>query len=282
MSYYLVVLKQTFANSSKWLWFTYSLLVVEFAISSSVPWVLGKTIDSAIQQQYGMFWTYVACSVGGLFIGVLRRRIDTRIFLKTWKYLTIYTITSLFERNVPISKITARTNNVKMFTDFYEHIVPQIIKSSVYIVIASIVLFKTMGFYASIILCIMLVSLLASKWFAEKIELVIAQNQHAHELKEHYVLEKDLEKVKDSYNEINCLLIKKSDWDAVNWGVVDVCCIICELIAICILVNSTPTIGQITSTLMYVNSLCGYFSSFSYYFTYLKELKVAKESIDKD
>lgn len=274
------MLRQIFVESKRWMWLTYFLLVLEFAAASAIPWLLGKTIDSMIQQEYKMFALYVLCSIGGLFVGVARRRIDTRVFAKIWKQLTVQATNELFERDVPVSKITARTNNIKKFTDFYEYIVPQIIKSVVYIIMALVVLASNIGTHSLIIFGIMGFSVIVSKWFAEKTEKVIQQSQHAFELKEHYVLEKNASGMEDSFNNIHNLLVKRSDWEAANWGVVDVCCILCELFAICVLVNSSSTVGEITSSLLYVNSLCGYFSVFSYILTYLKELKVAKEYLN--
>ena len=72
------------------------------------------------------------------------------------------------------------------------------------------------------------------------------------------------------------LNIKFSDIQASNWGVVDICCIICELIAIYILTIAVkPTMGEIMASLSYVHSLCGYFQVFPSVIEQLKQLKVA-------
>lgn len=276
------MIKQILLRAQKNLWVTYVLLVVEFIFAAILPWLLGKAIDSGLKHHHEMLGVYVACAFVGLVVGFTRRRFDTRVFSKICSELSIQTMTSLFDRKVPVSKITARTNNVKKFTDFFEHFVPQFVRSVIYIITAFCILYSTMGLWSFVILFIMFGSLGASFVFANKIEKVIHEDQKTNEIREHFILEKQPSRVELCYIVLQKLLVKRSDLEAMNWGVVDVCCIACELIAIIILINSVSTAGEITSTLMYVNSLCGYFSSFSYSFMYMKELKVAKEFIEKD
>ena len=94
-----------------------------------------------------MLSVYICCSLFGLIIGIIRRRFDTRVFANICKELSIDVTKDLFQRKILTSKITARVNNIKKFTNFFEQYLPYLVKSFIYIIIASSILFCRKSHY---------------------------------------------------------------------------------------------------------------------------------------
>lgn len=263
--------------------FNYLLLVIEFVCASLIPWLLGKTIDSLLAGSYLMFGIYISCTLINLIVGVSRRALDTRIFAVINNNLCLQTISRLFEKNIDSNKISARINNISKFTNFYESFAPQFVKSSIQMIVAFVILNSNIQKFSFVVLLIMCLTLLASYIVAEKTEVLMVNIQAEEELRQHYLFaERDVDKLTDVHNNLGKFYINKSDLDAANWGFFDVCYYACEILVLYILIQNNHTVGEITSSLLYVNSFCTHFSMFTYAFAYFKELKVAEDFLKKE
>jgi hypothetical protein len=241
-----------------------------------MPWMLGKSIDSLLNGQYLFFVFYISCTLVNLFVGVTRRAFDTRIFSRINNNLCLDVISKSFKKDIDSNKISARINNISKFTNFYEHFAPQLIKSSIQMIVAFIILNSNINKWSFLVLLIMGFTLLASYLVCEKTEALMINIQNEEELRQHYLFnEKDVEKLETTHNNLGTFFIKKSDLDAINWGFFDVCYYSCEILVLYILIKSNHTVGEITSSLLYVNSFCSHFSMLTHAFAYFKELKVA-------
>lgn len=276
------MLTDVLKSFKKEIWLNYVLLIVEFVCASSMPWLLGKSIDSLIKNEYQMFGIYISCTMLNLFVGVTRRSLDTRIFAKIGNDLCLKTIEKLFEKNIDSNKISARINNVGKFTNFYEHFLPQLVKSTVQMVIAFCVLYSNVQNYSFLVCVIMGFTLISSYYVAQKTEVMMTKILHEEEERQHYLFEeRSLEALQEKHYNIGELSIKKSDLDAINWGFFDICYYACEIMVLYMLIKNNHTVGEITSSLLYVNSFCSHFSMFAYAFSYFKDLKVAKDFLEE-
>lgn len=261
---------------------TYILLILEFVCQSISPYLLGKAIDFLLQKQNNMFFLYILCSAIGLMTGVLRRIYDTKVFTGILRDTSIDLTQEMIEKDIEPTKITVRIDRLASLTDFFEYHLPQYIKSFVQIIVAAVVLFTNMHHFIWIIALIMTVSLLCSHYYASvKTSKILNNIQKQDEIKLHNIVNKQpLDKIKDNFFNIQKLHVEKSNVDAINWGVFDVCFILCELIAIYVLTNNLyATVGQITSSLMYINNFTSHFSVFTHAFVRIKELKVTENFI---
>lgn len=276
------MLKQIFKESKQSVALPYTLLFMEFTATSTIPWLLGKSIDNLLQNNYSFFLIYIACLLLGLLIGTLRRNIDTKVFTNIWKKLTLNSLRSQTEKNIPTPKIIARIKNIERFTNFYENMIPYTVKCIVHSTISFTVLFNTVGPLSFIILLTMLLSLLASQHFSQKIETTAKQLQQTDEQINSSIFSKELSNIEEVYQQKYNLIVKTSNLEAFNWATIDTASVICEVLAIFMLIKCSSTTGQITAALIYVNSLCGNFSCYSSLFIQLKELKVAKQTLENE
>lgn len=266
------------------LWYTYILLVFEFTCQSITPWLLGKAIDSLLQKQNEMFFLYVLCCITGLIVGTSRRIYDTKVFTGILRDTSIDVTKDMFERDIEPSKIPVRISRLARFTEFFEYNLPQYVKSFVQIIVSSIVLFSNIHHFIWIIALIMSVSLLCSYHASQKSCNILKQLQTQDEIKQTSIINKrPLEEINESFFKIQKFHVNKSNIDALNWSVYDVCCILCELLALYVLASSPQTTaGQITASLMYISSFTGHFSVFTYAFVAIKELKVTEASLEQE
>jgi len=276
----LLKVSQYFKNQ---LWLTYALLVFEFTCQALSPWLLGQAIDALIKGEKESFFLYIVCSIFGLIVGVTRRLYDTRVFSGILRDVSVDTICRMLVSNICPTKISVRVNRISKFTSFYEFNLPQYFKSAIQIMVASCILFLNLHYFTCIIAFIMTISLICSYKISQKIEKVAQEMQKEDEIKQENLINKaDFSKTKQSIFDLQKLEVKRSDLDAVSWGIFDICFILCELITIYILATKNVTVGQITSSLMYVNTFTGHFSVFAHAFTTFKDLKVAGTSLEQD
>lgn len=263
------------------LWLTYTLLIFEFTCQSMSPYLLGKAIDFLLQKQNNMFFLYILCSIIGLLVGVSRRIYDTKVFTGILRDTSVELTREMFNQNIEPTKITVRVDRLGTLVDFFEYQLPQYVKSFVQIIVSAVVLFSNIHHFIWVITLIMTVSLFCSHYAAEKTSKYLQLIQKQDEIKLHNLInKKSLDEIKGNFSTLQKLHVNKSNIDAVNWGIFDVCFILCELLAIYILTNTVQaTVGQITSSLMYINTFTMHFSVFTHALVRIKELKVTENFI---
>ena len=263
------------------LWVTYTLLIFEFTCQSISPYLLGKAIDFLLQKQNNMFFLYMLCSIISLVVGVLRRIYDTKVFTGILRDTSIELTREMFDQNIEPTKITVRVDRLGTLVDFFEYQIPQYVKSFVQIIVSAVVLFSNIHHFIWVITLIMTISLFCSHHAAEKTSKLLQFIQKQDEIKLHNIVNNNpLDEIKDNFFTLQKLHVNKSNIDAVNWGIFDVCFILCELLAIYILTHTIQaTVGQITSSLMYINTFTMHFSVFTHALVRIKELKVTENFI---
>lgn len=268
------ILKNILLKAKKWMLFIYLLLVVEYILYAIMPWMLGKSIDSLLVGEIVYFMLYAILSVSGLLIGFIRRRLDTRIFSRILLRETLAFFNSMIGR-IDASKMLTRLDKIRLFTDFTENFLPGLFKAIFYIVVSSIFLFYAMGIWTCLILALMIASTISSFYLTKKIEAKIELAQEQEEAKNHSMVLGNVRSVKRSMFKLQRIGVAYSDLQALNWGIVDMCCIGCQLIAIMVLVSLKLTIGDITASLAYVGSLCMHFQVFPQSLEMVRHLNVA-------
>lgn len=115
----------------------------------------------------------------------------------------------------------------------------------------------------------------------KKIERKIQQAQEQEESKNQSMVTGNSRQAKKSMYKLQRIGVAYSDLQALNWGIVDMCCITCQLISIIVLVNLNLTIGDITASLAYVGSLCMHFQAFPQSLEMIRHLNVASSFLQK-
>jgi ABC-type multidrug transport system fused ATPase/permease subunit len=274
------MLKQVLYKARGWCPFIYCLLFIEFLLQSLTPWLLGKALDELINGQVQNFILYIGCSVVGLIVGIIRRRIDTRVFSKITLKETLTYLSKKY-KTVSTPSLIVRLSKIPLFIQFIEYTLPNILRSVIYIIVSIIFLSLTISYWVIIIIFLMSLTLFTSTFLTLKMEKIIHTTQEVEEAKIQNLTAGNLHETKKAYFTCQALDVKYSDLQAYNWGIVDVCCIGCEVVAVLVLVSLGSTPGSIIASLTYVYNLCGHFQIFPSILEQSKHLKVASTFLQK-
>lgn len=243
------LLKEIF-NENKWgIIFTYCLTISEIILESCIPYMLGLSIDDLLCKKYFSLAYFIIPFLLVVIIGTFRRKYDTRVFSTIYKNKATKTIAQLKKIQLDKKKISIRYGLVGVYSDFFEHTLPNTVKIVLCIIISLIMI--------AFIQISLLIALLP---FLIIIFLVHRNYGHSTQ-KVEYSLQKTREDISHSLiDDMDCgelleqqknLFIHKSDLEATNFFVSDSLALIAQVICILIITSSGITIGEITSVFMY-------------------------------
>lgn len=243
------MLKEIFQENKWGIIFTYFLTICEVSLESSIPYLLGITIDKLLVQKY----EYIACFAipftARILIGTFRRSYDTRVFSNIYKNKAIRTINNLKNTNLDKKRISIRYGLVGLYSDFFEHTLPNMVRIVIYIIISLLLIA-----FIKFTLLMALIPFLILMFFVHK-------NYGNNTKKVEYLLQKSREDISHALiDDLDCdnllenqkdLFIRKSDLEAENFFKSDTLALFVEIICILIVTTSGMSIGEITSVVMY-------------------------------
>lgn len=251
--------------------FIYSLLIIQYAIFSIIPFLLGKAIDSLINSSHQDLYLFLIAEISALLLGFFLKRYDTKVFMKIFCDKAIKAVQILRDKNILSSKIAARYQLVGYYSDFYEYSLPQIINASIAATTAIIMLFITDYKIGIMAITLFPIMILVNKIYSFKTQKVDLDIQHNKENINHALME-NLE-YKNIMQEMSNNYIKKSNLDAANFFFNDSISITIHTCTMLILVSTQPSVGAITSTLLYVDKLCGTTFNIFYFFMFMRSIE---------
>ena len=276
------MLKDIFKDHKAWIIFTYSITVLEFALFAFLPYLLGKAIDSLLADNTEDFVFYIGCSVAGLIVGFVRRRMDTRVFMSIWRIKAIDTINSLIGRGVPTAKLFSRSQLVKRYPDFFEFTIPLMVSATMEIAIASVMICLVV-FWTGLIVTGLAILAVASSWlFSLLIRRIENRMQLIRERRDKALSERNMAAVEEEYVHLTKDWIKYSDLDAYCWGVCDLLGIVATVFLTLAVVEADASIGMILASVTYCVKMFERSGFMAYFFNHIQELAVFKEFLEGD
>jgi hypothetical protein len=249
----------------------YFLLVIQYCLFSLIPFLLGKAIDGLLQNQNTNFYYFLLVEIIALLIGFFLKRYDTKVFMKIFSEKAIKAIQMLRDKNVIPSTIATRYGLVGYYSDFFEFSVPQILQAIINSTTALSMLFLTdykIGLIASILFTFMIINNIKISYKTQKVDLDI---QHTKETITHSLMEN--QEYRNNLTSLGNLYIRKSNLDATNFFFNDGLSIIMHISVLLMLVFTQPSIGAITSTLMYVDKIYGTTFNIFYFFMFMRGIE---------
>jgi hypothetical protein len=236
-----------------------------------MPYLLGKAIDYLLKKNSTGLVTLLIAEIAALLLGFFLKRYDTKVFMKIFCDKAIKAVQILRDKNILPSKIAARYQLVGFYSDFFEYSLPQIINSFIGAGTALTMLYITdhkIGLIASILFFLMILVNKIYSFKTQKIDLDIQNNK---ENVNHTLIE-NLE-YKPHLINLSANYVKKSNLDAANFFFNDSLSIIMHVSIMMILVYTNPTVGAITSTLLYVDKLYGVTYNIFYFFMFMRSIE---------
>lgn len=251
--------------------FIYSLLIVQYILFSIMPYLLGKAIDGLlVKDNFGLL-CLLAAEITALLLGFFLKRFDTKVFMKIFCDKAIKAVQILRDKNMIPAKIVARYQLVGYYSDFFEYSLPQIINSFIGAGTALTMLYITdykIGMIASVLFFCMIVVNKVYSFKTQKVDLNIQSDKENinHSLMENIEYQKHLIDLSANY-------VRKSNLDAANFFFNDSLSIIMHVATMLILVYTNPSVGAITSTLLYVDKLYGVTYNIFYFFMFIRGIE---------
>lgn len=251
--------------------FIYIILIVQYCLFSTIPFLLGKAIDGLLQSENTNFYYFLIAEISVLFIGFFLKRYDTKVFMKIFSEKAIKAIQILRDKNIMPAKIATRYQLAGFYSDFFEFSLPQILQAIINATAALTMLFITdyrIGIIASILYAFMILNNFKISLKTQQVDLDI---QHTKESITHSLMEN--QEYKNDLTFLGHLYVKKSNLDAANFFLNDGLSITMHICVLLMLVYTQPSIGSITSTLMYVDKIYGTTFNVFYFFMFMRSIE---------
>lgn len=275
------MLHTVFTRNKRWIFFTYLMLCVEFALFSILPHMLGKTIDALLAGSRQQFYMYLLASVAACIIGTARRRLDTRVFMQVWVDKSLDSIKDLLNRGIRKSFILSRVGLVGTYGNFFEFTIPSTFSAVIEILISFLMIWWVIPEMSYWLGALALLAIFSTYAFSFSIQRVERETQVLREETDARIVNDDFDQLEQDYNGLRDKYIQKSDLDAYCWRWVEVLSIIASVIAIFALVDSKQSAGTIMSSLMYTGKLFEKAGVLSFFFNHWKQIKMVDDVLRK-
>jgi hypothetical protein len=202
--------------------------------------------------------------------------IDTRVYANIWSRAAKETVGRLL--GIGAAKVISRAGLVERYISFYELILPNSVSSLVETMISFVMIYLAIGHSAWWILLCMVVGMVGSYYFSCLAKHVESAAQGIRESINH-----DIESgVIPNYGELSERMVEQSDIEAMNWGLMDLCRIVAEVILIVVLMQSEVTVGLVMSSVTYCWRIFQHSEMLYYFLANWKEIEVANEYLERD
>lgn len=268
---------------NKWrIGFTYLLLVSEFVMFALIPFLMGKAIDSLLKNSFDNFYFYLSISIAAMFIGVFRRRFDTRTFVRIWHSKTYSAICYMIGRNVDSSKIISRAGLARTYGDFLEYTLPAIINAVIDLVIAIIMIWMVVPVTAYQVAVMVLLTFVVQYWFSIALRKIEIEEQKVRENNDAAIVQKDVDTILEGHKKLMKLMVRGSDIEASCWRLVELLGIIAEVMIVFALVQSEFTAGMIMSTVAYGHKVFEKTNFMNFLYSHIRQMQVAEKFMHAD
>jgi ABC-type multidrug transport system fused ATPase/permease subunit len=232
---------------------TFFLLILENAFKIIQPLILGIAINDLINNKNDGVWLFCLLYSLGFIVSVIRRYYDTRAYTFIYTKVVSEVTEIQQEKGISISVISARSSLIKELIDFFEHDIAQAFTSVISVVGSLIMLlyFDTSIFIASII-SVVLLYLIYFLSYSKIYKFNVGLND-ALENRVDVLESKDSKGIHNHFNGIAKWLIKLSDLDTLNFGIIEIILFILTIFSLYVSASAIDaTAGSIFSVITYV------------------------------
>jgi hypothetical protein len=275
------MLKQTFQSNRKWIIFTYTVMLLEFILFAMMPWLLGKAVDGLLEKNHDDFYLYGFLSFVGLLVGIFRRQMDTRVFMGIWKRQAVDAIDGMRKRDVDGARVISRYRLVGTFAEFFETTVPTAVGAVVDISVSFFMLFTFLDWGGLVPFLTALVAMMIYCGVAKRILVIDRILQKLKEKTDKKIIE-SVESVEPEFDRMRQEWVRRSDMEALSWGLNDFFWVVCEVFTVYWLLDGGDSVGTVMAAIVYVDRLFSRTSMLSGYFNHQQEIKMVKEVLEED
>jgi ABC-type multidrug transport system fused ATPase/permease subunit len=232
---------------------TYGLFNLENVLRLAQPFVLGLAIDDLLRSSYTGLWLFAGQHLSFMLIGALRTMYDMRAFTGMYTDLATRLVLEQREQQVPVSRVAARSALSREFVDFFERDVPLVFRSLYSVVGALVVLAWYDCTLVPICLALGLPAYLANSVYARKTRSLNAGLHDEFEREVEVIDQGRPKEVHTHYRRVALWRIKLANWEALNFGVMEVFVLglmVTALFRSCLLIEAGP--GDIFAVFRYV------------------------------
>lgn len=273
------MLKQIFTAHWGRIVSSYLVLAAENAIFALCPWLFGKAVDGLLSDDPYRFRLYMGLVSVGLVVGSARRVVDTRIFGSIWERFTTGMIVEMMNKGVDKSKTLVCSSLAPDYINFLEWYLPNGVRAVIFGVTSFTMLLLAVPGPGVWILVIAIGVVAASDYVAKRQAFHEGLRLDACEEGTRAINEDDKDLVVSSYRTRIHHYIKRSDWEAVGWGISDALSIVAEALVVMALVKSGASLGVVLATVVYVSQMFGSMNSMAFFIARTRGLGVASEKI---
>jgi ABC-type multidrug transport system fused ATPase/permease subunit len=200
---------------------TYGLFNLENVLRLAQPLVLGLAINDLLASRWLGLLLFAGQHLAFLLIGWARRAYDTRAFTRIYSDLATRLVLDQRVREVAVSRVAARSALSRAFVDFFERDVPLVVQA-VYSVAGSLMMLCWYDWWlVPLCLGLLLPGYFLNKLYGRK-TLQLSRQLHDELEREVEVIDRGKEReVRGHYDAVSRWRIKLSDWEALNFGVME-------------------------------------------------------------
>lgn len=200
---------------------TYALFCVENLLMLAQPLVLGLAINDLLQSSYRGLIIFLGQHLAHLLIGTLRQMYDTRAFTGITARLSADLVMDQRGREIPVSQVAARSALSRHYVEFFEREVPMVFRALFRVVGALALLAWYDPWLVPICLALIVPAWVLNKIYARK-TLHLNGKLHDQLEREIDVIERGRTgEVQEHYRQVGRWRIRLSDWEAINFGLME-------------------------------------------------------------
>lgn len=247
-------LKDIFKRYYQRIVLTYALFNVENILLLVKPLLLGKAIDGLLTGSYQELMNYVALYCLAMFAGISRRMYDTRTYTSIYADTASNVIIRQNDKNIGLSKVTARVSMSQKLVDFFETDVP-VILTTLYTSVGALVMIY---FYHSSIFTyclLLLIPLSVINAYYGGIASILTQKFNDRSEKGVDIIQQNNPKhIRKFFDIITKLRVRISDNEAIGFFFTELFVIGLMLLSLLVFYGQASiTAGEIVSIFQYVN-----------------------------
>jgi ABC-type bacteriocin/lantibiotic exporter with double-glycine peptidase domain len=246
------LLQRAIKDSGTGLIVIYCFLLFEILNVLSMPFILGKAINGILLNN--QFWAYffVVQYAMNAVVVTLRRQMDTKLFTKIHNKLIFDVIYKYKNGDVGYSETVARVSLLYGVVSFFESDIPSLVKATIQIVGASLMIFYYSKLLFVLCLIFLLPLILINIRYSKKLSVVTKQLNSNLEEQAEIIKNKSVTEIQNYFNSNRLFRIKSSNLDAFNFAKMELLSIIVIGLSVFVIsVSDMKSPGDIYAMLAY-------------------------------
>jgi ABC-type bacteriocin/lantibiotic exporter with double-glycine peptidase domain len=198
-----------------------------------------------------------------------------------WKRQAVDAIDGMRKRDVDGARVISRYRLVSTFAEFFETTVPTAVGAVVDISVSFFMLFTFLDWGGLVPFLTALLAMMIYCGVAKRILVIDRILQKLKEKTDKKIIE-SVESVEPEFDRMRQEWVRRSDMEALSWGLNDFFWVVCEVFTVYWLLDGGDSVGTVMAAIVYVDRLFSRTSMLSGYFNHQQEIKMVKEVLEED